>query len=77
MIKYVLFSKKAILHYGTEDRSEIVHRLGRLKSEGYSLDDYFVTIVDTENYPPKTLTADTDSFLKESRVPSFNNAVSG
>lgn len=62
MIKYVLVNANASFHYSNEKPSAIVAQLALLESQGVSLDDLYVTEIDTENYPPKKQTA--KSFLK-------------
>lgn len=62
MIKYVLVNRNASLHDSKDKPSEIVDKLHLYESQGISLDDINVTIIDTENFPPKTQTA--KSFLK-------------
>jgi hypothetical protein len=57
MKKYILRSGRKTEHFVSDSPSEINAKMIFLQSEGVNLINVTVTIIDTEKYPPATMTA--------------------
>ncbi len=57
MTKYVLMNQRTSAQFSTTDRQQLEAKVRYLEAEGIDLDEFIITVIDTDNFPPRSLPA--------------------